>query len=325
MDKVSIIIPVYNVEKYLPECLESVLSQTYKQWEAILVDDGSKDSSGHICDRYAQLDARFRVIHQNNSGAASAKNTGLDNVNGDYIAFIDSDDFVEPHWLERLLTVAQKENADIVEYEFDKKYKTHTEKVNHGSKAIDRFTAHSYLEQYLNIWSNSLFCNKLLRKEVVGEIRFRRERRCIDDEFFTYKVLSQAKKIVRIPDVLYHYRQRASSAVYSERNQKQIADDALEVLVERYRWIGKFFPDLKKIFLWHDIQMMFFFADYWHTRESAKKFQRIRKFQLLQALKYPFDVAMLWTAIRLQFLPKKKLLEQKTAQQAQPGINDCFE
>ena len=111
---VSVVIPVYNVEAYLCECVDSVLTQTMQDFEIILVDDGATDSSGAICDRYAQQDPRIQVIHQKNGGLSAARNTGLDAAKGEYVYFLDSDDYIEPYSLEHLRDLAEKEKADVV-------------------------------------------------------------------------------------------------------------------------------------------------------------------------------------------------------------------
>lgn len=311
MKKVSVIVPVYNVEKYLPQCLDSLLSQSYYYWEAILIDDGSSDLSSKICDQYANLDNRFRVVHKENGGAASAKNVGLDCVTGEYVAFIDSDDYVEARWLEKILMIAEEKKADIVEFDFDQVYRTYSICVNGYPDLLKEFTAEEYLAQYLSNWTSSLFCNKIFNVQILKNVRFRKERRCIDDEFFTYKVVSDAKKIVRINDVLYHYRQRASSAVSSKKNRQQIADDALEVLIERYTWICERFPHLREQYLYHDVDIMFFFSKFSHTDDTVKKFRSIARYYLWQILRYkPYGI-QLKTVIKLQFISKEKLLKDE--------------
>lgn len=323
--KVSIIIPVYNVSRYLPQCLDSVAAQSYSDWEAIVVDDGSTDDSGEICDCYAAADSRFKVIHESNGGAASAKNTGLDYANGTYITFIDSDDYVEQHWLEKIIQVSQSEQADAVQFGFDKVYRSSVETIKGDRLPLQTFSAEAYLSQYLTDWTNSLFCNKLFRKELIGEIRFRRDHRCIDDEFFTYKVLSSAEKIVVIQDVLYHYRQRASSAVSNKKNQLQITDDALEVLVERYEWICKKFPGLQTDYLQHDINILFYFSNFYHDEHTAEKFRHIARYYLKQALKCGVDRATLFNAIKLQLVSLKSLQENKKGYAAEENLSRYFE
>ena len=160
MEKISIVIPVYNVERYLSECLNSIVDQDYTNWEAILVDDGSTDQSGSICDAYAQNDKRFVVIHQENKGAACAKNTGLDHVSGEFVAFIDSDDYIDSDWLQISISTAKKYNADVVEFGFDKVYKNKNERICLFSN-LTTFSAESYLAQYVENWTSSLFTNKI--------------------------------------------------------------------------------------------------------------------------------------------------------------------
>ena len=117
---VTIIIPVYNVEKYLPKCLDSIINQTYNHLEIIIVDDGSKDSSGLICDEYALKDQRIKVLHKKNGGLSSARNAGLDIAKGDYIMFVDSDDYVESHYCEVPLKHALEKNVRIVSFGYNK-------------------------------------------------------------------------------------------------------------------------------------------------------------------------------------------------------------
>ena len=111
---ISVIVPVYNVSQYLPDCIENICAQTYSNLEIILIDDGSTDNSGILCDEYAKKDSRIKVIHQTNSGAASAKNAGLRAVTGEYLAFVDSDDYLELDAYEFMINKMQKHNVDIV-------------------------------------------------------------------------------------------------------------------------------------------------------------------------------------------------------------------
>ena len=113
-ETISIIIPVYNVEKYLNKCLNSVIEQTYKNIEVILIDDGSTDNSGKICDEYAKNDIRIKIIHQQNGGVSTARNNGLEHATGKYITFVDSDDYIEKEMIETMAKKIMKKNADIV-------------------------------------------------------------------------------------------------------------------------------------------------------------------------------------------------------------------
>lgn len=311
--KVSIITPVYNVSAYLPQCIESVLNQTYRDIEFILVDDGSTDQSGTICDTYAQKDLRIKVIHQSNKGAACAKNTGLDNASGNYITFIDSDDYAEMNWIETMVNALETNNADAVECTFVKEYTDRSESGNTNEFKAAAFNAEEYMDQYLDYWTNSLFWNKLFKKELTDNIRFRYERRCIDDEFYTYKVISKADRIIRIEDSLIHYRQRRSSAVANEKNRLQITDDAIEVLAERYQWISNRFPSLSKKYLKHDIEILLYFGKSLNfTDRTAEQFHKITIYYLVECLKKKVNFRLWKEAMMLYLMKKQKLLTTKT-------------
>lgn len=324
MEKISIIVPVYNVQAYLSQCLDSILQQSYSLWEAILVDDGSIDHSGEICDSYAKSDPRFVVIHKQNGGAASAKNAGLDHISGGYVAFIDSDDYVEPNWLNAIVSAVRKYDADVIEFDFDEVYRNESKRVNSFTECTT-FSAENYLAQYVKTWTSSLFCNKLFRAELVKNVRFKSERRCIDDEFFTYKAVTDARLIVRIPDVLYHYRQRASSAVYNPKNQYQIANDSLDVLIERYLWINAHFPKLRRTYLEHDIQILFYFSTFNHTEKTALKFRRISKFYLQEVIRHPAGISLLKSAVKLQFFSTEYLRREHPPMSENKDIGAYFQ
>ena len=305
------IIPVYNVKNYLKSCLSSIIEQTYGEFEIILIDDGSDDRSCNICDDFLLLDSRTKVIHQINKGAACAKNTGLDFAVGDYISFIDSDDTVSDRWLEIMVLALERNEADISECCFDKVYTNQVIRETIFYQHEEFFSAEKYLSFYLSDWSCSLFWNKLFKSELLKGIRFHSERRCIDDEFFTYKVLSRAKKILRINEVLYHYRQRLSGAVYSENHQVQITNDALDVLIERYQWINKVYPYLRGTYFSHDIAIMNYFAhDFNFDEYTVKKFYRIRRYYLLRFWVNPSKQVFI-NLIKLLLMSKKILLKAK--------------
>lgn len=246
MKKISVVIPVYNVEKYLSECLDSVINQTYKNLQIILVDDGSTDFSGKICDVYAEKDNRITVVHQKNAGAGAAKNTGLELIDGDYFSIIDSDDYIELDMYEKMVNSLEKYNADIVQClfrnvyvndSFDRKYKIK------GSypKVL---TSKSFLKEYLYDWKYAIFWNKLFKSSLLKEIRFPVGRK-IDDEFFTYKLVCNAKKVVNIDNILYNYRMRKTS-VMNENNSDRLIYDRIDCFIERYNYVSDIYPSLKK-------------------------------------------------------------------------------
>ena len=243
---ISVIIPVYNVEKYLSECLDSVVNQTYKNLQIILVDDGSTDFSGKICDVYAEKDNRITVVHQKNAGAGAAKNTGLDLVKGEYFSIIDSDDYIELDMYEKMVNSLEKYNVDIVQClfrnvfvndSFDRKYKI---KSNYPKV----LTSKRFLKEYLYDWKYAIFANKVFKSSLLKDIRFPVGRK-IDDEFFTYKLVCNAKKVVNIDNILYNYRMRKTS-VMNENNSDRLIYDRIDCFIERYNYVSDIYPSLKK-------------------------------------------------------------------------------
>ena len=146
--KVSIIVPVYNVSTYLDECIQSVLNQTYKNFELLLVDDGSTDNSGEICDKYATQDERVKVIHQQNGGAGKAKNTALDEATGDYIAFLDGDDCFDVGYVKTMLDAMERNGADIVQCALSRFYKSG--KGESDNAECGQYSPEEFLEKFLS-------------------------------------------------------------------------------------------------------------------------------------------------------------------------------
>ncbi|WP_370839403.1 glycosyltransferase family 2 protein [Intestinibacter bartlettii] len=245
----SIIIPIYNVEKYLEKCIKSIINQTYRNLEIILINDGSIDESAKICGKYKEQDNRIIFINKKNGGAASAKNEGLKVAKGDYIAFVDSDDFIEPDMIEYMVNTIKKYNSDIIQCSFINIYKN-TEKFKQDKIVEQRISSKDFLELFLTKWDSSLFWNKLFKREVIENVFFK-EGRCIDDEFFTYKCVINSKSIVTSNKIVYNYRMRKSGVMKSESSQKQILKDRVDYLHERYELVRKIYKDLDKSFLEH--------------------------------------------------------------------------
>ena len=213
MAQISVIVPVYQVEAYLPQCIDSILAQTFRDFELILVDDGSQDRSGAICDEYAGRDERVRVLHKENGGLSDARNAGLEQANGDYFLFVDSDDFIAPMMLERLYAGAQREGADLAicnfRYTFDTKEKKDfstamTAEILRGAEIFyNRKNDRSH-----GFWT--VAWNKLYKRETFGKLRFR-SGKYHEDEFWANDMYQLDIRVVTIPDCLYYYRQRGGS------------------------------------------------------------------------------------------------------------------
>lgn len=209
--KISVIVPIYKVEKYLEECVESILQQTYHNLEIILVDDGSPDRSGEIADAFAQKDQRVKVIHQKNGGLSVARNTGLDNATGDYINFIDSDDFMPENALALMVQKAEDEQADYVigNYINCQEDGTLWEKPIFNTEKFHSFQLDikDYRDSFFIM--NSSACNKLFRRSFIEGIPLRFTVGLpAEDAIFTTYCFIRSKKVFYIPDIVYIYRQR---------------------------------------------------------------------------------------------------------------------
>lgn len=203
--QISVVIPVYNVEKYLCRCVDSVLNQTYKNIEVILVDDGSPDGCPVICDEYAQKDNRVKVIHKPNGGLSSARNAALDSpLVGDYLAFVDSDDWLELDTLEYCLDLVKNYHADVVQFEF---YETDSEKNSAINKKerVETFEGKEILQQLMITGSWGVW-GALYKAEVLGNVRFR-EGKINEDIDYKYKILNNAQRMVYSNQKKYYYYQ----------------------------------------------------------------------------------------------------------------------
>lgn len=207
MNTVTVIIPVYNAEKYLVECIDSVIGQTYKKLQIILVDDGSNDSSGQICDQYQKKDSRIEVIHQKNSGVSSARNTGLHHASGDYVTLIDSDDIINEQMIEILVEKATKNDLDIVATPLSR-----SRSVLKKSE-IDSVRLYSFEtitdEEFSDLLSQELLCGisgKLYKCRFLEDKRFRLGQQWGEDLCFNLKLLEKKPIIGCSDDSLYYYR-----------------------------------------------------------------------------------------------------------------------
>ena len=313
---VSVIVPVYNVQRYLETCLDSLLCQTWPHLEIILVDDGSNDGSERICDEYAQRDSRVKVIHQVNAGAANAKNVGLDAARGDYIAFMDSDDWAEGNWIETMLTAAKSSNADVVECSFRLDYVGSSEAGNpQGIFQETLFETQDYLRHYPTQWSCALFWNKLFRAELVKNVRFHTERRCVDDEFFTYKAVTGANNVLRIVHELYHYRQRRSSVTQSKKTLYQRTIDDIDILAERHQWVKVHYPDIAMDYLRHDVDTLLYFAgNYPFNPKAVERYRATAKYYFRECLRrFPGKVTLYYAMKALLYRQSAFLTVQPSA------------
>lgn len=230
--KVSVIVPVYNAEKYLPKCIDSLINQTFQDIEIILINDGSQDSSGEICNSYKNKDSRIVVIHQTNQGASSARNKGLDHAKGYWILSVDADDWLELDMIEKLYESAITNDAEIVACGAIKE-------TNHGVfKLLYDYgpVEDNYNKSKISIIHCALW-NKLIKRELYDRAKVRSEEGITmwDDHFVTSKLRYHSKKTVIIPDTLYHYRWMGQSSITTRNAYKfPVSEIKVAELIDGY-------------------------------------------------------------------------------------------
>ncbi len=248
MNKISVIIPVYNVEEYLDRCLESIVNQTYKNLEIILVDDGSPDNSPQMCDEWTKKDSRIKVIHKKNGGLSDARNVGVDNAAGEWIYFIDSDDYIELNALEILINAAVNNDCDMAVAMYDNVVNGEIWHNNFGSK-IDVMTSANYVKEYYDNVFNKQFllgscqiiaCNKLIKKSIAETIPFP-VGKLHEDEFTTYKLCYKCRKIAFVREALYFYVRHNSSITITKRTKANFV--YLDALKERFQFFKDYNED----------------------------------------------------------------------------------
>lgn len=274
---ISVIIPIYNAELYLKTCIDAVLGQSYTNFEVLLINDGSTDNSADICDEYLKRDNRIKVVHKQNEGSASARNVGLELAQGEYIVFIDADDYIESEYLQILVNKASEENADIVQCDYL------SVKNIADIQCIEKKNVAYATEVFSNIDFLECFCdkrtylpiavlwNKIYRRELFDSLRFP-VGRGIDDEYLICQIIYRANKILWIHEVLYYYILSENSQMRSKPSLKRIDGiDAIEsqmcffeeigqpklynmiqyryyaTVIANYYFVERFFPEEKKI------------------------------------------------------------------------------
>lgn len=243
---VSVIIPVYNVEEYLRECVDSVINQTYQNTEIILVDDGSTDSSAQICDEYVEKDERITAIHQKNSGPSTTRNTGLENATGKYIYFLDSDDFINDSAIEFLVNTAESNNAELVFFDAHS-FSDDGANIHQGYAIKNTYEPANGYEILTKLHINKdyhcaiylLFIKKTLLDD--NNICFLDSAYCSEDMLFTYQVYCSAKKTVQCRKTLYNRRYRSGSIVTSKKTLRHFRScrDVYERIRDYSEAIGK--------------------------------------------------------------------------------------
>ena len=236
---VSIVIPIYNVEKYLEKCIESISKQTYKNIEILLIDDGSTDNSLKICKNYEKKDTRIKVIHKKNGGLSDTRNRGIIEAKGNYIMFVDSDDWIENDTVSLLLENIEKNKSDIVVFGMSIDYENGDSKlrVPKINKCFDGKTGLIYMNSFMNIDIST--CNKIFKKRLFDNIEFPVGKLC-EDYYTMFKIFDKAKIISILQEPKYHYFQRNNSI---SRNTN-VNLDYKYASREQMEFISKKYPDI---------------------------------------------------------------------------------
>ena len=252
MKTVSVVIPVYNVEKYLPKCIDSVINQTYQNLEIILVDDGSTDSSGVICDKYAQTDSRIKVIHQANSGQGSARNNGMDNASGEYLIFVDSDDYIHPQLTEKSVEAFELYDTDIVLYS--------SSRVDEDGNVFGMLSYPCNSEELLNKTQLLTMCAQLpsptmfmVKLSVLRQSGVTFTSRVWYEDLRTIPkwtmFINKAVKLDAEP--MYYYLNRTGSTM-NNGNVERLKNDRIAAIDDLYGWFkaNNYYQDYKQIIDW---------------------------------------------------------------------------
>lgn len=248
-EKISVIIPVYNVEKYIKRCLDSVINQTYKNIEVILINDGSLDNSGLICNEYAKKYNNIKVVHKENGGVSSARNLGIDNASGEYIAFVDPDDYIDKNMYKILheQLIQSKSDISMVSFSYIKEGKIIDED---NSKIQVIFTKEEILDKYFNKikpFDSSFLWNKLFKKKLFDNVRLDTELLIQEDTELLIRIFNKVNSIVYIGIPLYSYLIRKGAATEGRISKAKINTDIS--LLKIYEYTEKNIPKYKSIAL----------------------------------------------------------------------------
>ena len=322
---VSIVIPIYNVENYLDKCIESVVEQSYKNLDIILVDDGSTDSSREIRDLWETKDERIKVIHKKNGGLSSARNTGINIAIGEYIAFIDSDDYIDSEYVTRLLNKMIETNSDIVCCGY---YEIVDGKTTVPNKRLicGEYEKKEALERLLKWDIQDYAWNKLYRRVLFSQIRYPNGRN-FEDMATTYKTFLKANKVCVVNDRLYNYLIRKGSISNTEDYVKHIKDmwDTIETYNERISEISVVYPEFKILTIEQMMDRIDFFLNTAICKDTEKLASKIKNYvkpyvkslwgSNCVSMKRKFKIFMMYMCPRQYISIKLRIREKSSGKQ----------
>lgn len=275
--RVSVIIPVYNVEMFLERCVSSVCNQSFTDMEVILVDDGSTDHSGKLCDVLAEKDSRIKVIHQKNGGLSDARNTGIAYARGQWVSFVDSDDWVEECFVDNLLKEAEKNQCAIVGCSYRKVFENQQYDFSDKKYNLQIYEKKEIMSNLIDNKIQQVVWNKLYKKELIDRILFEKGK-YHEDEFWSYQVFAKVNRYVEIDYVGYNYFQRADSIMGEQYSFKRL--HAVEAKVQRQEFLEKNMPELAS-----KGKINLVFTCFYHGQLALQQLEKSEQKQVLETLK----------------------------------------
>ena len=277
---ISIIVPVYCVEKFLRQCLNSILNQTYTDIEIILIDDGSPDSSGNICDEYALKDSRVKVFHTENRGVAEARNYGIKKAKGEYIGLVDSDDWIEPEMYATMLQAIEDNNADmsicgyVIESEASQKEDIPEPGVYTKSEVLERLLAEKI---------NKMIWNKLYKKEIFNKVSFPSGKN-YEDILTSFRITEETSRVAVVPYVGYHYRmwQESITKTYTAKNLIDYAEAHMSIYLYFEKNEQELFVKKQEIILFYAAKGISRVWRWWHATSKEERRERKEKTKIFK-------------------------------------------
>lgn len=281
---ISVIVPVYKVEKYLDRCVQSIVDQTYRNLEIILVDDGSPDNCPAMCDAWSEKDSRVKVIHKANGGLSDARNVGLAIADGEYVSFVDSDDWLSEHYIDILYRTVTETNCDMAECGYIPT--TGAVEIQECSGSVTVYSKDKAMELHLkNMMFKQIVWNKLYRRSILT-VPFVKGK-YHEDEFWTYRIVHNCQRLAHVDEKLYYYFQRSDSIMGEKYSLKRL--DVVEALVQKLEFIKKYYPLLSDL---SDTKVLF--CCLYHGQMALLhlcKEERLRAFDLLRQAACRCDIS----------------------------------
>lgn len=277
MDLISVIVPVYNVEAYLDKCISSIVNQTYRNLEIILVDDGSPDNCPAMCDAWKEKDSRIVVLHKENGGLSDARNAGMGAAHGEFISFIDGDDWIEPRFFEILQHELEAQNADVAAVQYRLCWEGDTCERQNAYEHVTVYDRQTAMRLLIQNQIKQVVWNKLYRSAQIRDIPFEKGK-FHEDEFWTYQVIGRIERFAAIDYIGYDYFQRAGSIMGAGYSSKRL--DAVEAKTRRQAYLTEHMPELAP-----EGARDLLFTCLYHGQQVCKALRGAEKKQAMQVLK----------------------------------------